>query len=92
MKLGFAVKVIGRSGLRSHDTRRWQSNPSLGESISSLHAIFDYLDQIDVRMYRMASAIAPLETEFWHPSHSQCGFGSRKVSTSDPESRNHKDR
>ena len=59
MKLGFAVKVIGRSGLRSHDTRRWQSNPSLGESISYLHAIFDYLDQIDVRMYRMASAIAP---------------------------------
>jgi UV DNA damage endonuclease len=59
VKLGFAVKVIGRSGLRSHDTRRWQSNPSLGESILYLHAIFDYLDQIDVRMYRMASAIAP---------------------------------
>lgn len=59
MKLGFAVKVVGRPGLRSHDTRRWQSNPSLGESISYLHAIFDYLDQIDVRMYRMASAIAP---------------------------------
>lgn len=59
MKLGFAVKVIGRPGLRSHDTRRWQSDPSLGESIRRLHEIFDYLDQIDVRMYRMASAIAP---------------------------------
>ena len=59
MRLGFAVKVIGRPGLRSHDTRRWQSNPSLGESIVYLHAIFDYLDLIDVRMYRMASAIAP---------------------------------
>ena len=59
MKLGFAVKVIGRRGLPSHDTRRWQSKPDLGVSIGYLHAIFDYLEEIDVRMYRMASAIAP---------------------------------
>lgn len=59
MRLGFAVKVIGRRGLPSHDTRRWQSGPSLGASIAALHGIFDYLDQVDIRMYRMASAIAP---------------------------------
>jgi UV DNA damage endonuclease len=59
VKLGFAVKVIGREGLPSHDTRRWQSEPDLGTSIRYLHSIFDYLEEIDVHMYRMASAIAP---------------------------------
>ena len=59
MRLGFAVKVIGRPNLPSHDTRRWQSEPDLGVSIGYLHAIFDYLEEIDVDMYRMASGIAP---------------------------------
>ena len=34
-RIGFAVKVLGREGLRSHDTRRWQSEPSLGVSIDA---------------------------------------------------------
>ena len=38
-RLGFAVKVIGQEGLRSHDTRRWQSGPSLEVSIEALHEI-----------------------------------------------------
>jgi UV DNA damage endonuclease len=59
MRLGFAVKVIGRPDLPSHDTRRWRSEPDLGTSIRYLHAIFDYLGEIDVDMYRMASGIAP---------------------------------
>lgn len=59
MRLGFAVKVLGRDGLPSHDTRRWQSGPHLSVSISYLHAIFDYLDDVDIRMYRMATGIAP---------------------------------
>jgi UV DNA damage endonuclease len=66
MKLGFAVKVIGREGLPSHDTRRWQSEPDLGTSIAHLHRIFDYLEEIDVHMYRMASALAPYAS---HPEH-----------------------
>lgn len=67
MKLGFAVKVMRRE-LPSHDTRRWQSGPDLGTSIGSLHKIFDYLDEIDVRMYRMASGIAPYAS---HPDLKQ---------------------
>jgi UV DNA damage endonuclease len=59
MKLGFAVKVMGREGFPSHDTRRWQSGPDLGTSIGYLHRVFDYLEEIDVHMYRMASGIAP---------------------------------
>jgi UV DNA damage endonuclease len=58
-RLGFAVKVLGAGGLPSHDTRRWQSGPHLRDSLGALRRILDYLDRNDVRMYRMAPAIAP---------------------------------
>jgi UV DNA damage endonuclease len=64
VRLGFAVKVLGEGGLPSHDTRRWQSQPHLSVSIERLHAIFDYLDRHDIRMYRMASGVVPYAT---HP-------------------------
>ena len=59
MRLGFAVKVLGGGGLPSHDTRRWQSGPHLRVSLERLRAILDYLDRTDIRMYRMATALAP---------------------------------
>ena len=59
MRLGFAVKVLGGGGLPSHDTRRWQSGPSLDVSLDRLEAVLAYLDEIDVRFYRMATALAP---------------------------------
>ena len=68
MRFGFAVKVLGRPGLPSHDTRRWQSEPDLGTSISYLHRIFDYLEETDIHMYRMASGIAPYAS---HPGMPQ---------------------
>jgi UV DNA damage endonuclease len=58
-RLGFAVKVLGDGGLRSHDTRRWQSGPHLSVSLDHLEAILERLDAIDVRMYRMATGLAP---------------------------------
>jgi UV DNA damage endonuclease len=58
-RLGFAVKVLGEGGLPSHDARRWQSEPHLRVSLAYLRAILERLDQIDVRMYRMATALAP---------------------------------
>ena len=63
-RLGFAVKVLGDGGLPSHDTRRWQSRPHLSVSLDRLEDIFARLDALDVRMYRMASALAPYAT---HP-------------------------
>jgi UV DNA damage endonuclease len=63
-RLGFAVKVLGDGGLPSHDARRWQSGPHLSVSLDRLEKILEYLDAIDVRMYRMASALAPYAT---HP-------------------------
>lgn len=58
-RLGFAVKLIGDGGLPSHDARSWQSGPHLRTSLQHLRAILDRLDALDVRMYRMATALAP---------------------------------
>ena len=63
-RLGFAVKVLGDGGLPSHDTRRWQSGPHLSVSLDRLEAILERLDALDIRMYRMASSLAPYAT---HP-------------------------
>jgi|GEM_PF-143280 len=63
-RLGFAVKVLGREGLPSHDTRRWQSGPSVAVSIDALHAILDYLGDVEIRMYRLSSDFVPYAT---HP-------------------------
>lgn len=63
-RLGFAVKVLGRPGLKSNDARRWQSGPHLRTSIGYLHAVLDYLDDADIRMYRVSSDVAPYVT---HP-------------------------
>jgi UV DNA damage endonuclease len=64
MHLGFAVKIVGQPGLKSNDTRRWQSNPHLSVSLAYLRDVFAYLRQIDVHMYRLSSDLAPYVT---HP-------------------------
>jgi UV DNA damage endonuclease len=65
IRLGFAVKVLGAGGLASHDTRRWQSGPDLSVSLDRLEAILAYLDDNDIRLYRMATALAPYAS---HPT------------------------
>ena len=67
MQLGFAVKVLGED-LPSHDTRRWSSDPHLRVSLERLEAILRYLDAQDIRMYRMATALAPYAS---HPEHTR---------------------
>ena len=64
MRLGFAVKVLGRPGLKSNDARKHPSNPHLRVSIGYLRAIFDYLAENGITMYRMSSDVAPYVT---HP-------------------------
>jgi UV DNA damage endonuclease len=64
MQLGFAVKIVGQPGLKSNDTRRWQSKPHLSVSLAYLRDVFAYLRQIDVHMYRLSSDLAPYVT---HP-------------------------
>ncbi|HUR16617.1 MAG TPA: hypothetical protein VMZ33_04990, partial [Candidatus Limnocylindrales bacterium] len=70
-RLGFAVKVLGAGGLKTADTRRWQSGPHLSRSLEYLDAVFDYLDGIDVRVYRMSSQLIPYGT---HPDLPQLDY------------------
>ena len=64
-RLGFAVKVLGGvEPIKEADLRRWQSGPHLRHSIEVLHGVWDHLDRIDVRMYRMSSNVIPYGT---HP-------------------------
>lgn len=58
------MKVLSQPGLKSHDSRRWQSGPHLRVSIEYLHAIFAFLEKSQIQMYRMSSDIAPYIT---HP-------------------------
>jgi len=68
MRLGFAVKVLGKAGLKSNDARRWQNNPHLRVSIEYAHATFDYLAETGISMYRFSSDFAPYLT---HPTMPQ---------------------
>jgi UV DNA damage endonuclease len=70
-RLGFAVKVLGDGGLKTNDSRRWQSAPHLRVSLGYLDVVFDYLDGIDVRVYRMSSSTVPYGT---HPDLPQLDF------------------
>jgi UV DNA damage endonuclease len=76
-RLGFAVKVLGEPDLPSHDTRRWQSGPHLRHSLERLRHILDYLDRHDIRMYRMATALAPYASHpdlpQFHGQVEECG-------------------
>ena len=78
-RLGFAVKVLGAGGLPSHDARRWQSGPHLRHSLERLRRILDYLDEHDIRMYRVATALAPYaghpELTNFHGQVDDCAAG-----------------
>ncbi len=68
MRLGFAVKVMGQTGLKSNDTRRWKQSPHLRVSLGYLCDIFEYLRKHGIYMYRMSSDLAPYAT---HPDMPQ---------------------
>lgn len=68
MQLGFATKILGKAGLKSHDSRRWQNQPHLSVSLAYLRDIFIYLKRQEIRMYRLSAALAPYVT---HPDMPQ---------------------
>ena len=80
-RLGFPVTVMGRPELKSHDARRWASNPHLKVSLEYLDAVLDYLAKHRIDMYRMSSDLAPYAT---HPDMPQFH---RMVAESDAELR-----
>ena len=64
LRLGFPVKVMGRPGLKSGDTRRWQNDPHLRCSLEHVTEVLDYMRGEGLTMYRLASDLAPYAT---HP-------------------------
>lgn len=62
LRLGFPVKVMGRAGMKTQDTRRWQKNPHLKCSLELLDPVLDYLRDEGIEMYRLSSDIAPYAT------------------------------
>jgi len=68
LRLGFPVKVMGKPGLKSGDTRRWQKNPHLKCSLELLDDVLEYLHAEKLDMYRLSSDIAPYAT---HPDMPQ---------------------
>lgn len=68
MRIGFAVKVLGKGDVKSHDARRHASNPHLSESIKYAHGVFEYLGEVGISMYRFSSDFAPYLT---HPDMPQ---------------------
>ena len=71
-RLGFAVKVLAADApLKDADRRRWQSGPHLRHSIGLLHGIWDHLERIGVRMYRMSSDVIPYGT---HPDRPELDY------------------
>ncbi len=65
MRLGFPVTVVGRPGLRSHDSRRWQNHPHFSVSLAYLRDLFLYLEGQRITMYRLSADLAPYLT---HPA------------------------
>lgn len=59
--LGFAVRIVGKPALRSHDTRRMPS-AHLSKSLIYLRDILAYLRHIRVQFYRLAATLLPFET------------------------------
>ncbi len=68
MRLGFAVKILGKEGIKSHDARRHANLPHLKFSIEFAHGVFDYLEATGIWMYRFSSDFAPYLT---HPDMPQ---------------------
>jgi UV DNA damage endonuclease len=68
LRLGFPVKVMGKPGFKSNDTRRWQKGPHLKCSLEEVDKILDYLQAERLDMYRLSSDLAPYAT---HPDMPQ---------------------
>jgi len=68
MRLGFAVRILGQPGLKSHDSRRWQNEPHLSVSLACVRDILLYLQRQRIDLYRLSADLAPYAT---HPDMPQ---------------------
>ena len=69
-RLGFACKIAGRQ-IKTSDARRPQNHPHLKHSLNMLLEVLDYLEEIDVRMFRLPSDLCPYPT---HPDYPELAW------------------
>ena len=80
-RLGFACVIAGRKDLRASDRRRPQNSPHLRTSIENLFAVLDYLQELDIRVFRLPSDFVPFST---HPDYPELNW-KRQIKEAAPE-------
>lgn len=66
IKLGFACVIEGDKRLRASDNRKPKNSPHLKYSIQNFFKVLDYLNKIDVSVFRLPSNFIPYAT---HPDY-----------------------
>src|SRR5919197_1373831 len=70
IRLGVAVRILGRAGLRARDGRRAEHAPHLSVSLLHVREVLLYLAEQRIGCYRLADDLAPYLT---HPGMPQFG-------------------
>jgi UV DNA damage endonuclease len=77
IRLGVAVRILGRAGLRARDGRRAEHAPHLSISLLLVRDVLAYLAEQQIGCYRLADNLAPYLTDERHPEFArqidECG-------------------
>jgi UV DNA damage endonuclease len=76
-RLGVAVRILGKAGLRARDGRRAEHAPHLSVSLLLVREVLAYLAEQQIGCYRLADDLAPYLTDARHPAFArqidECG-------------------
>src|SRR5215213_10312350 len=77
IRLGVAVRILGKAGLRARDGRRAEHAPHLSVSLLLVREVLAYLAEQQIGCYRLADDLAPYLTDARHPTFArqidECG-------------------
>jgi UV DNA damage endonuclease len=68
IRLGVAVRILGKAGLRARDGRRAEHAPHLSVSLLLLREVLAYLAEQRIGCYRLADDLAPYLADERHPA------------------------
>jgi UV DNA damage endonuclease len=71
IRLGVAVRILGRAGLRARDGRRAEHTLHLSVSLLLVREVLAYLADRQIGCYRLADDLAPYLTDARHPAFAQ---------------------
>jgi len=77
IRLGVAVRILGKAGLRARDGRRAEHAPHLSVSLLLVREVLAYLAERQIGCYRLADDLAPYLADERHPEFArqidECG-------------------